>query len=685
MPNIDAKLDYIDIPPGVTPVTDDTDFASVNYSLTSGIRFRNGRPEKKGGYQQFSFQSGQSILGTPRSEFATEINGKFYTLIGSEKRLYALIGSSLTNITPLLTSSTAAANGLSTLYGTLGSDPISVTIGSNVVTVTDSSASRLQVNDTVTLSGATTTGGITNTMINAAQVVRSVDTANGKWTFRASGNASSTATGGGASVVRKTGLLRCTVVNTLVEGDRVKIASAADTGGILAAAINLEFIVRNVTSGHFDFMTASTATSSVSAAGGGSTVFYPPIANGLSNESYGVGFGMGKFGVGLFGVSKTSTTAHLYPRIWYFDRFGDYIMMTPGNGGKLYEWDGNISAAPVVTTNAPTAINYMYVSDNTVVVFGKSGVENAITASDQGNRTVWSGTAQNQFFDSVVSGATRFISAIKLDGVNLIFTENQCYTMRQIGLPNVWEVKKLSDVGMISSMAGLEVNGIAYWQGRSNFYTWSGGSVQIQPSNVYPVSSILRYTFDNLNYGQKSKCFCWFNKRYQEIRFHYPSAGSNEPDRISVVNLLDNSWWPDEEARTCAERPTTVLSNPRLLDANGVMWTHESGADNGTNSLPFSITTNIRTLGKNEALLSAFIPDSIQTGGDINVTVNAFQWPNDTVMRTTETYDVSIGSGRVPFGQQGRFWTYTIEGDVLGQTWRMGHWAEEKQLAGDGA
>lgn len=683
MANPEAQIDYIDIPAGVTPVTDDTDLASQNFSSSLGIRFRNGRPEKKGGYTQFSFQYGQSLLGVPRSEYSTEVNGKFYTLIGTSKRLYVLIGSVLTNITPFKTSSTAAANSLSTLFVTLANNPISTVSGSTIVTVADTNASKFRINDLITLSGATDTGGVLAATLNTQHIVRSIGT--NSYTFYVASAASSTATGGGASVVSKTGLLRCTVANTLVEGDRVKISGAGNTGGILAAAINLEFIVRNVTASTFDFFTASIATSSVTAAGGAGTVFYPPIPFGAADESFGSGYGMGNYGVGLYGVSKTSATVHTYPQIWYFDRFGDYIMSTPGNGGALYEWAGDITIAPVITTNSPAAINYMFVSDNTIVVFGAAGVENRITACDQGNRTVWSGTAQNQYFDGVQTGAARFISAIKLDGVNLIFTEKQVYTFRQIGLPNVWEVKKLADLGMISSMAGFEINGSAHWMGLSNFYTWSGGTVAIMPSNVYPVSSILRYVFDNLNFGQKSKSFCWFNLKYQEFRIHYPSAASNDPDRVACCCLLDNSWWPDQETRVSAERPATLLSFPRLLDKDGVLYQHEDGTDNVLTALPFSLVTNLRTLGKNETLLSAFIPDSIQSTGTINVNVDAFQWPNDTVARSTQAYTVNVGEGRVNFGQEGRFWQYTISGSTLGQSWRMGKWSEEKQTSGDGA
>ncbi len=682
MANPIANLDYIQTQAGVTPSTDDTNFFAQNYTASNGIRFRKGIPEKKGGFTKFNYQMGQSTTGAPRAEYSTEINGAFYTLIGTSTRLYALIGSVLTNITPFLTSSTAAANSLSTLYGTLANDPISTIINSNIVTVQDASASRLRVGDPVTFSGSNAVGGILAAAINAAQVVHTVSSSS--YTFIAATAATSTvASGGGNSVVRKTGLIRCTITNTLSEGDRVKIATALAVGGVTALQINLEFIVRNVTGSVFDFMTAGIATSSASGGGAG-TVFYPPIAAGSADEHFGVGYGMGKYGVGLYGFSKTSATLRSYPQIWFFDRFGDFIMMTPGNQGGLYEWSGDITLAPVLTTNAPTKINYMFVTENTIVVFGNNGVENRITACDQGNRTVWSGTAQNQFFDGTQSGAARFISHINLQGVSLIFTEKQAYTFRQIGLPNVWEVKKIANVGIISSMAGYEINGVAEWAGLAEFYRWSGGQVEVVPSNVAVTSSILNTVFQNINTSQKSKSFCWFNQAFQEWRFHYPSASSNEPDTVACHCVLDDSWWPDTESRTAAERPATLLTAPRLLDINGVMYLHDNGTDADTLPLSFSLTTNLRTLSKKETLLSAFIPDSIQTTGDINVHIDAFQWPQELPINSQD-YVVPVGQGRFNFGMNGRFWQYTISGSALGQFWRMGKWGEEKQISGDGA
>jgi hypothetical protein len=76
------------------------------------------------------------------------------------------------------------------------------------------------------------------------------------------------------------------------------------------------------------------------------------LAAGNADEIYGQGYGMGKYGVGLYGMAKVSTTARRFPRIWHLDRFGDNIIGTPGNGGGLYEWDGDSTSPATAVLNA---------------------------------------------------------------------------------------------------------------------------------------------------------------------------------------------------------------------------------------------------------------------------------------------------------------------------------------------
>ena len=82
-------------------------------------------------------------------------------------------------------------------------DPISVTADSKTITVKDATLERVyEVGQHVTLAGATTVSGITNTVINARHKIATVDSASNTYTIDISGAepASATTSGGGASV-----------------------------------------------------------------------------------------------------------------------------------------------------------------------------------------------------------------------------------------------------------------------------------------------------------------------------------------------------------------------------------------------------------------------------------------------------------------------------------------------------
>jgi len=81
-----------------------------------------------------------------------------------------------------------------------GSTPLSCSNGSNVVTVPSDANHGLRVGDMVWVSGATDTAGIVAANINGWRRV-SIINSTVSWGFEAGAAASSTATGGGASVV----------------------------------------------------------------------------------------------------------------------------------------------------------------------------------------------------------------------------------------------------------------------------------------------------------------------------------------------------------------------------------------------------------------------------------------------------------------------------------------------------
>lgn len=663
---------------GVQPSTDKTPLNTPHYTAAQGIRFRNGIPEKIGGWKSLAFAMGRTISGVARSILSVVLNNSPQTIIGTNTDLYSLHGQQLINTTPLQTTTIAIPSSLATDYGTLVSNPLSTQIGTGTITVQDPNAQFYQIGDNVTLAGAVGFGGILAGAINTQHAIRSIGV--GSYTISTSGTATSSASGGGASVVRSTG--RITVTATAhgdANGARVGILGATSTGGISATLLNAEFIIRNAATNTFDIFTSGTATSAVTSGGGTGTTYQNQLKPGNVDASFGVGYGMGYYGVGLYGVAGISTAGLQYPLIWFMDRFGESVILTPGNQGGLYTWSGDTTAAPALVANAPPAINYAFISNNIVVTFG-ANAPNQIFASDQDDMTNWTGSSTNQVFEDNVEGAERLISHVSVNGANLIFTENQTYTFTYIGLPNVWSISQLEkSIGIAAPMARVAIKGYAYWMGKDNFYRWWGGNVEIVPANDQIQSTILNYVFQNLNFTQKSKIFCWYNADFDEIWWHIPSAASNEPDRVARLCLQDMSWVPDVMPRTAAEYPQNLYTFPLLIDKT-VLYNHESGVDADTDPLPWALTTNLKASGKPSMLLSGFIPDSEQVG-NINVNITSLNFPQSKKFSANANYTVAPDTDVVAAGLSGRYFQWTLSGNVLGQTWKMGKWQDYLQQA----
>jgi hypothetical protein len=675
-----SNTNLIEFTPGVMPSTDATSFDTPCWVEAYHVRFdpETGRVRKIGGWSENQFDYGNTIQGTMRTIYSDTINQKVYTVIGTNSYLYSLIGSNLVNISPLVTVGVAAANSLATHYDTLANDPITTVDDSNSVTVADSEAALFQLGDTYTLSGATTTNGIPDTELNSDHIVRGIGI--GTVTIIVASSATSSGSGGGAAVVRSSGLLTLNdAAHGLLDGYRVGIADATTTGGITNGEINNEFIIRNVQTDSFDFMTTGTATSSVSAGGGASTEYFPQIDAGNINQGLGQGYGAGLYGVGLYGTALTSLLGETYPRIWFVDRFGNNLVMTAGNQSEAYVWTGSNAIAPTVIAGAPDDINYLFVSDNILVTFGHD-VENKIFASDQGDYTNWVASSTNQVFEDIIEGAGRFTSHVPVDGYNLIFTEQQTWTMKYIGGTAVWQILPLDKaIGLIAPMARCQVNGVAYWMGQDNFYMFRGGKVETIPSNLPGVlqSTMVRYVFDDLNYSQRSKFFTWYNEKFDEIWFHYASSTSNECDRIARYSRKLSAWVTDTMDRTAGEYPVTSLSNPRLGNV-GTLYTHEAGANDNGSAMQWYVRSNKFTSGKNTADIVGIIPDSNQSG-TVTATIQTFNYPQSANPVFTKVVSIIPTTERIPIMANGRMWQYYIEGNELNQTFLMGRWAEEVQ------
>ena len=144
------------------------------------IRFRQGTPEKIGGWERIS---AETYLGVCRLlvQWAT-LGGEIFIGVGTHLKFYISNGGDYYDITPIRSSVTL-------------NNPFDTVNGDATVTVHDTAHGAI-TGDFVTFSGAAAVGGLT--LNNEYQVtVIDVDT----YTIEASSNATSTVTGGGGATV----------------------------------------------------------------------------------------------------------------------------------------------------------------------------------------------------------------------------------------------------------------------------------------------------------------------------------------------------------------------------------------------------------------------------------------------------------------------------------------------------
>jgi len=152
--------------------------------VSEKIRFRQGTPEKIGGWTRIS---SSTFLGTCRSLWNwITIASANYLGVGTNLKFYIESGGAYNDITPIR--DTAVLNG-----------PFAATSGSAVITVTDTAHGGV-TGDFVTFSGAASLGGnITATVLNAEYQI-TVVTAN-SYTFTASATANASDVGNGGATV----------------------------------------------------------------------------------------------------------------------------------------------------------------------------------------------------------------------------------------------------------------------------------------------------------------------------------------------------------------------------------------------------------------------------------------------------------------------------------------------------
>jgi len=692
------------------------------------VRFRYQTPEKIGGWKQLG---ADNVTGAARGlhQF-TNSAGQKYSIIGTNRILYAYSGGVFYDIHPIKTTTTLT-------------NAFSTTNGSAIVTINFSSDHGIEAGDIILLDNFT---AITNSNYAAANfddirfMVTTVPSSN-TLTITMPSNES----GSGAS---ESGGIR--VRHYYHVGPDVQAQgfgwSLGTWGGQEVGAFTT-----TLASGITDSATSITLTDASQFPSSGTNyiqigteeISYTGISsNVLSGVTRGVRNTTAASHSG--GATVTSTSSYIAwgeaasgdlivdPGMWSLDNFGDKAICLIVDG-ECFEWDSSATDATstraTIISGAPTASRHMLVStpDRHLVFFGTETTIGTKSTQDDmfirfsavENINTYTPTATNDAGTQRLADGSRIMGAIRGRDAIYVYTDTALFLMRFVGQPFTFAFQQAgTNCGLVGKNAVVEVDGAAYWFSENGFFKYSG-NLQSLPCLVED------YVFDDINLASGNQMiYAGLNNLFGEVMWFYPTENSSVANRMVCYNYFDSSpqrpvWTVGSLART-AWADSAVFGSPHALsyDADGVegsssatyvqgntdgvstYYQHETGTDQvkgGTvTAIQASITSGdyditqdrnqgITFRGDGEFLMKIrrFIPDFVSQTGNTQITLNLRNYPNNTAASSSlGPFTVSSSTTKVDTRARARAVALKIENTSTSQDWKLGTFRLDVQSDG---
>jgi hypothetical protein len=657
------------------------------------VRFRQGTPEKIGGWTQYS---ANVFSGVCRSLWNwVTLAGENLVGVGTNLYFYILNGGTYYDVTPIRSTVTLT-------------NPFTATNGSAVISVTDT-AHGCVTGDTVIYSGAGIVGlggNITAAVLASTFTVTVLD--DNTYTITASATANATdASGspGGGTVVTQYELNTGPAYQVPLTG------WGAGGWGLGTWGVG---------------QTTSSSLRLWSQQNFGQDLIYGPRGQGLYYWYASTGFAPAQvtitiavpgvitmptgFSV-LNGTAITFTSTGALPTglvvgTVYFvvNSTGNVFNVAATVGGAAITTSGSQSGIQRISARGiplrslgdaetPLFQNYMVVSDASrfILVFGTNDYSSTtinpmlIRWSDQEDPYTWTPAITNQAGSLTLSHGSEIITAIQTRQEILVFTDTSLYSLQYLGPPFVWGSQLLGDnVSIAGPNAAALASGVVYWMGVDKFYRYDG---RVQTLSC----DLRRYIFQDFNIEQPQQVYASTNEGFNEVWWFYCSANSNDVDRYVIYNYLENVWYYGNMART-AWLDSGLLTYPIAATYNGKLVQHEDGVDDVETGTPVAIAANISSSefdindGHNLGFVWRVLPDLTFSGSSSSptpqVTMTLYPMQNSGsgagnaasagVTRGTTYVITEEFTGQIYTRARGRQLIFKIDSTQLGTTWQLG-------------
>jgi hypothetical protein len=459
-------------------------------------------------------------------------------------------------------------------------------------------------------------------------------------------------------------------------GDYVRFSGASAVGGI---TISGEYTVTSLNGANAYFITHTIAATSSAGPGGGAAVAYEyDISVGSDSSSTVSGWGTSTWSSGMWGVGTASSGFYSRIRIWSLQNWGEDLIASPRDG-RMYLWDktGGTSTRATLINNSPTTTVRMLVSaeDRHVLSLGSHDGSTTdrllIRWCESEDYNTWTSTPTNSAGDIRLDSGSEILTGIRTRGETLVFTDVGAHSLQFVGAPFFYAVRQLGESSsVISPNVVVDVNGIVYWMGQSDFFVYDG-SLRTLPCDIWSE------VFDNINRQQRDKCFAARNQQFQEVWFFYPSDGASEVDRVAIYNYAEGHWTKGALARTAFHDSSPVLGLPYGISTDGRLVKHESGVNDDTSAMTgVYIESHDMEIGEgqNFAHVSKAIPDFESLIGSVDLYLKVKRYPSDSSYTTKGPFTVDSTTSKVSLRARGRQVALRVEAEAVSDDFIMGDW-----------
>ena len=652
------------------------------------VRFRQGTPEKIGGWTQYT---ANKFLGVCRTLWNWFTLANIYTLaVGTNLKFYVLQGGAFYDITPIRTTAT-----LTNPFTAKTTVPYSSTISVNTTT-----AHGAITGDFVTFSGATSLGGnITAAVLNKEYQIVVTSTTTFTFTATATSNASDTGNGGTVSAAYQVNTGPA-YQNPLVGwgsglwgygtwGNGQAVVSALQLWNAQNFGENLIFGPRGggiyywkaTSGGNTRGVLLSSLGGAVTFTSASPTVvtFTIPLTEGTAVQ---------------FATTSSMPTGVSAATTYYLYNVQGLTANILNSAGAIVNTSSTGSGCSIsLLVDVPLFQNYLLVSDASrfVIAFGCNDYGSStidpmlIRWSDQENPYEWTPDATNQAGSIRLSHGSQIISAVQTRQEIVVFTDQSVYSLQYVGAPFYWKTQLLGDnISIMGPNSAVIASGIVYWMGIDKFYMYDG---RVQTLNC----DLRKFVFQSLNQGQNEQVFASTVEAYNEVWWFYVSGSDNTINAYVVYNYLEKLWYYGSMART-AWLDTGLQAAPLAATYNNYILNQESGVDDVETGTATAIDAYISSSefdigdGHNFAFVWRVLPDLTFSGStsgtspEATMTLypmyNSGSGTNNPVANTA--YSVSLSAnpetftGEVYTRVRGRQLIIKMESNKVGTTWQLG-------------